>query len=141
MNQFTHFVVHHSGASRMQSVETIRRIHIEERHFSDIAYHWVIDGRAKLHVGRQIPTTGSHAPPNSTRLGCMVTGDNTKSGQGWTPEQVAMLQQVWAAVSLLMPWVALAGHSELMRPGYTECPGLDVRALLLGPNAPESAIV
>jgi len=95
-----------------------------------IGYHWIIDGEAILYVGRQIPATGAHAPPNSGRLGVCVIGDNTDPKECWTGEQVVMLKQVIEAVGLLMPWIAVVdGHRDIM-PGHTVCPGLNVRNLL-----------
>ncbi len=134
MKSITQFIVHHSGGARSQSVESIRRYHKapkpKGRGYSDIAYHYIIDGQAKLFVGRPIPQTGAHAPPNATRIGCCVIGDNTKPGQEWTPKQKRALAALWRAVKYIWPGIELAGHYDVM-PGHTECPGIDVRKLLL----------
>ena len=135
MTEFREFVVHHSGGPRHQTVRSIREYHMRPRSeggkgFSDIGYHWIIDGNARLHIGRRIPTQGAHAPPNHGRLGCLVVGNNLSPRSAWTTGQIAELRQLWDAVRYVMPWLELKGHGEVMPPGYTQCPGLDIHALL-----------
>jgi len=134
MKEITEFIVHHSGAARSQTVEAIRRYHMAPkprgRGYRDIAYHYIIDGKGKLYIGRPLPQTGSHAPPNAKRIGCCVIGDNTAPGQRWTPKQKKALINLWFAVQHLFPGIDLGGHRDVM-PGHTQCPGLDVRKLLL----------
>ena len=135
MTEFRELIVHHSGGPRDQTVESIRDFHTRSkskggRGWSDIGYHWIVDGSAKLHVGRRIPTTGAHAPPNAGRLGLLVVGNNLEPGEAWTPGQIVLAREVVRSVRLLAPWVEVRGHFEVMRPGYTECPGLDIHALL-----------
>lgn len=134
MDVIEEFVVHHSGGPRSQSVAAIKRFHTapkpEGRGYSDIAYHAIIDGSAKLHIGRPIPTTGAHAPPNSKRIGICVVGNNTKPSQSWTSAQKKALLRYWQAVQIIWPNIKLGGHCDYM-PGHTVCPGVDVRGLLL----------
>lgn len=126
-------IVHHSGASRSQSFDAIRAFHMAPkprgRGFSDIAYHYVILGDGSLRIGRPLPVTGAHAPPNSRRIGILVTGDNTREGMWWSAPQKRALMELWLAIRKLWPEIELAGHRDVM-PGHTECPGLDVRELL-----------
>ncbi len=134
MKEIVEFVVHHSGGPRTQTVESIRKYHMRAkpkgRGYSDIAYHFIIDTSPKLWVGRPIPQTGAHAPPNAKRIGVCVIGDNTQPGREWTIWQKQRLLQLWQSVKMIWPEIELAGHRDVM-PGHTECPGLDVRKLLL----------
>ncbi len=134
MDVITQFVVHHSGASRSQSPESIREYHMaakpDGRGFNDVAYHYLIDGYGRLHIGRPLPTTGAHAPPNAERIGVCVIGDNTKDRHRWTNKQKRALYNLWHAVQHLWPGIELVGHRDVM-PGHTKCPAIDVRKLLL----------
>ncbi len=130
MNTLSEVIIHHSAGPRTQSVESIRRYHVEDRGWSDIGYHYVIDGQARRHVGRQIPKRGAHAPPNTGRIGICVTGDNTTWRSAWTESQVEALRALCRDLRSVMPWLVFRGHRDVMRPGYTECPGVDVWAIL-----------
>lgn len=134
MNRIERLVIHHSASSRSTTFAAIKHWHTDPppkgNGWSDIGYNYVILGNGKLRVGRPLPTTGAHAKgKNSTSIGVCVVGDNTKSGQEWHPVQIATLEQVMDACLLLWPGIELCGHRDVMAPGYTECPGLDVRAL------------
>ena len=130
MNRIDRLVIHHSASGRGTTVAQIRKWHIE-RGFNDIGYNYVITGQGKLRVGRPVPTTGAHAKGvNSTSIGVCVVGDNTKPNREWTPVQIATLEELVQACKLLWPGIVVCGHKDVMRPGYTSCPGLDVAALL-----------
>ncbi len=97
--------------------------------FRDIGYAYVIEGSGIIRIGRRLPETGAHAPPNADRIGVCATGDNTVTGELWGSEQIAALHTLVNATKLLFPWIVVTGHRDVMAPGYTECPGLDVGAL------------
>lgn len=62
---------------RKVSVETLRENHINERHFNDIAYHYVILADGKIASGRPLSTTGAHVKNANTRnIGVAMVGKN-----------------------------------------------------------------
>ena len=134
MNKIEELIIHHSASRRNVSVATIRKWHTDPKPqgngWDDIGYHYIITANGKLHVGRPLPRTGAHAPPNSKRIGCCVTGDNTNPAHAWVEPQLVTLRQLVAAVRLLWPQIKVKGHRQVMRPGYTECPGLDIATVL-----------
>lgn len=129
-------VVHHSASPLSTTFEDIVAWHTkpkpEGRGWDAIGYHWIILADGSYRVGRPFNFRGAHAPPNRGRLGICVVGNNTVDGDGWTFEQIATLRRMVVAVRLLVPGVHVAGHRELMRPGYTECPGCDVVQIIGG---------
>ena len=129
-------VVHHSASPLTTTFEDIVKWHTDPKPngngWSAIGYHWLVLADGSLRVGRPIDIRGAHAPPNKGRLGICLVGNNVEAGQGWTIEQIATLRRHVEAVRFLIPDVVVSGHRDIMRPGYTECPGLDVRALLSG---------
>ncbi len=134
MSRITTLVIHHSAGGRdTTSLEDIRRMHTDPDRkpypLRDVAYHYVVEGSGCLRVGRDLSEKGAHAPPNTGRIGICLTGDNTVPGELWSAEQIATLHHVINAMRLLWPNIRVEGHRDLMRPGYTECPGLDVAGL------------
>ena len=128
--------IHHSASPLSTTFEDIVAWHTDPkpqgRGWEAIAYHWIILADGTYRVGRPFNYRGAHAPPNKGRLGICVVGNNTVDGDGWTFEQIARLRQMVAAVRLLVPGVLVAGHRDVMRPGHTQCPGLDVSHIVGG---------
>ena len=129
MKQITTLVIHHSASGRdTTTLGEISHWHID-RGWKDIGYHYVIEGSGIVRIGRRLPETGAHAPPNADRIGVCVTGDNTVTGELWNAEQIAALHTLVNALRVVVPWIEVTGHRDVMAPGYTECPGLDIEAL------------
>lgn len=128
-------IVHHSASPLTTTFEQIVEWHTKPKPQGNgwpfIGYHWVILVDGTIRVGRPMNIRGAHAPPNKGRLGVCLIGDNTEEGEGWTFEQIAMLRRHVDAVRLLVPSIVVSGHRDVMAPGHTVCPGLDVRSLLL----------
>jgi N-acetylmuramoyl-L-alanine amidase len=134
VDPITRLIVHHSASPTTTTVEQIRRWHVEDRGWADIGYHFVVMKGGTIAKGRPLPYTGAHAQGhNFDTLGVCLVGDNTKPGQGWTPAQVESLHRIWHAAQVIFPGIDIFGHRDVA--SGTECPGLDVRALVLGPNA------
>lgn len=123
-------VIHHSASPLTTTVEGIRRWHVEGRSWSDIGYHGVIEGDGKWKPGRPFERMGAHAKgANRGSIGICVVGDNTKSGQEWTPLQISGLADALGFLVQQFPGCRVAGHREVGTT-KTKCPGLDVRELL-----------
>ncbi len=124
-------IVHHSASSRDTSVEQLRDWH-KGRGFEDIGYHRVIDGKGALHATRELTVQGAHAlGANHDSWGICVMGDNTHSDRMWSEVQIAALERFVDAACELIPGLVVCGHRDAVGgKTATECPGLDVRALL-----------
>ncbi len=124
-------IIHHSASPRETTVETLRGWH-RERGFSDIGYHRVIDGQARLHATRELTVQGAHAlGANHDSWGICVMGDNTREDRRWTEAQIEALSRFIDAACELVPGLVFCGHRDAAGgKTATECPGLDVRALL-----------
>lgn len=130
MTRIERVVVHHSASAPSTTFAQIRRWHLE-RGFSDIGYHYVVLADGRIRIGRPLPTTAAHARgKNRTSIGICLVGNNTRAGQGWTRAQEDALRQLVDACRLLWPGIEVCGHRDVMAPGHTECPGVDVTRLL-----------
>lgn len=138
MTDIQNFVVHHSASDyRTTTAAIIKGWHTDPKKpggpFQDIGYNFVIEGKGQIVIGRPLPIVGSHAKGvNRISIGCCVVGNNLDPDMKWQPAQVLALRHLWQSVQTLFPKIQLKGHRDVERPGYTECPGLDVRALILG---------
>ena len=131
MKRIDTLAVHHSASPReTTTLEQIRAWHLE-RGFSDIGYHAVVLCDGRLRLGRPIPQTGAHARgSNATAIGVCLIGNNLVEGEHWIRPQIETLRRIVAAARVFWPEIRVCGHRDLMAPGYTECPGLDVLELL-----------
>ena len=126
------YIVHHTASPRATTVGDLHRWHVTERGWADIGYHFLIDGAGEVMSCRSLEFEGAHARGhNSGSIGVAVAGDNTKIEHRWSPRQTLALYRHWRAARSIFPGIELFGHRNLAQ--STECPGLDVRALLLGP--------
>lgn len=123
-------VIHHSATPRSASFESIRQHHMRDRGWTDIGYHYVIDGDGNLRYGRKLPRMGAHAlGRNADTVGICVIGDNTKPAERWVPEQVDTLKRLLAALRMVFPDAITLPHSEAYQGHKTECPGMTPKAL------------
>jgi len=124
MNRFDSIVVHHSASPRSTMIEAIRKWHTDKG-WDDVGYHYVIEEDGSRKIGRRLPTTGAHAPPNNGRIGICVTGDNTQPGHEWNYSQILGLEAVITHFLAVMPWLEVVRHSDVKD---TLCPGLSDEA-------------
>lgn len=122
-------VIHHSASRLETTLEDIRGWHLE-RGFDDIGYHFVIESGGDIRYGRPLPQTGAHAKPNDGRIGICLVGDNTKPGREWTTEQLLSGRRLVDALQMVWPALAVEGHRDVVEPGHTECPGVEIEHLL-----------
>lgn len=93
-------------------------------------YHFVLGWNGHVHQGRTIDKIGAHAQGHNLKsIGICVTGDNTKQESRWTDEQISCLRALVETLCLFFPQAEVLGHRDLAG-AKTECPGLNVRALL-----------
>ena len=106
----------------------IRKWHVEERGWSDVGYHWVIEGRGEQVRARPINRIGAHCRGhNVNTIGICVVGDNTKLEESWTALQINSLLELISTLKAIFPWLWVKGHRDL---AHTECPGVDISKIL-----------
>jgi N-acetyl-anhydromuramyl-L-alanine amidase AmpD len=95
-----------------------------------IGYHFVVLGDGTIAMGRMLSEIGAHAKGHNLKsIGICVVGDNTQKEHWWTDEQIVCLRALVQVLQILCPQTEILGHRDL--PGAaTECPGLNVLALL-----------
>lgn len=97
MRDINLIVVHCTDTPKMRDVlvDEIRRWHVEERGWSDIGYHFVIDIYGEIHIGRPIERSGAHTKgQNKNSIGIAYVG-------GGNGEDTRTPQQKQALVNLL----------------------------------------
>lgn len=126
-------IVHHSASPMRTSVEDIERWHVQDNGWDAIGYHWVVSSVGIITSTRPIHCQGAHAIGfNDGTLGVCLIGNNTEEQNRWTRNQVVALNELLSSLETLIPGIEAWGHRDLAT--GTECPGLDVRALLYGPR-------
>ena len=136
MAKIEFLVVHHTATPLTWSVEDLRRLHVDERGWQDIGYHWVVrmneDGKAVTEEGR--PQDGDeHLEPweygahvrgsNSKSLGIAVVGNFSEYPMAplIQKELLATLTKLCLHLGL-SPEFAIRGHNEMPNTS-TECCG------------------
>lgn len=98
------------------TVEQIRRIHIKERGWSDIGYHYVVYLDGTIHNGRDVNIAGAHCTGHNTHsIGVVYVGGLAKNGKAKdtrTPEQKAGLLRLLKQLKQLYPKATIHGHRE-----------------------------
>ena len=133
-NEINRFVVHHSASDPDKTtVADIRKWHVKENGWDDVGYHRIITGLGMIEEGRDLTyVPAAQAGHNSGTFTVCVIGDNTKAKHMWRREQVSALIRLYAAVRVIWPSIEPFGHRDLS--SGTECPGLDIRPMLMGPR-------
>lgn len=117
-------------------VKEIKRWHVEDRKWSDIGYHFIIDRDGKIAKGREIDVAGAHvAGRNANSVGvCLVGGHGSsptdKFLDNYTPEQEAALRTLLEDLQGLHAGIKkVSGHNDYANKA---CPGFKVSEWLEG---------
>jgi N-acetylmuramoyl-L-alanine amidase len=121
-------VVHCSDSDRKEhdSIEVIRKWHVDERGFSDVGYHFVITKDGTVHKGRPEDKVGAHVKNhNSSSIGICLTGKND-----FTPSQFKSLEILLIDICGRhdLEKKDILGHCDL--DGGKTCPNFDLHQLL-----------
>lgn len=120
-SKVTQFVVHISGASRIQSVRSIQNYCMDNKDHSDIDYNELVRG-SDLYVGRG-SNVGSHTfGQNSISYGICIIGLENDA----TPDDFNVVRQRydWACQRAGRVLTKLGHRVALAHlPGHTDCPG------------------
>lgn len=123
-------IVHCSATpeGRDVKIETIKGWHVNERGWSDIGYHWVIELDGSINKGRPESRSGAHARGyNSTSIGvCYVGGVDSEMN----PKDTRTVAQKSALHCLLLDLKGRYPHAEII--GHCDvsskaCPSFDAK--------------
>lgn len=121
-------IVHHSALSLTDGPREIQELHMQEKRFADIGYHFLVDESGKLYEGRAINVRGAHtAGHNSGAIGVMLMGNFEQIEP--TSEQINTLVATLISLDKLFGIENVAGHRDY-NPGATLCPGNHLAILL-----------
>ena len=113
-------IIIHCSATRQHAdvtIDDIRNWHIQERHFLDIGYHFVIDEKGRIFTGRPLNHVGAHCKGhNAHSIGiCYIGGlnDQGEPADTRTPMQKLAIR---ALIALLINEFSIRdvyGHRDL----------------------------
>lgn len=116
-----------AGQSSEARVEAIRQMHIQERGWSDIGYHWLIDRDGTVLPGRPETQIGAHvAGHNSGTIGISLFGGITSRPhdpflKNFTSRQEVALLDLIGDISARTTITMIRGHNQV--DAGKACPG------------------
>lgn len=131
------YIVIHCTATPEGQDKTVEQIRAEHRKqgWSDIGYHYFIDLKGKVHLGRDVDISGSHVSGyNSYSIGVVYVGglendprkaySRLKAKDTRTDEQKAALLSLLIDLRKLYPKAKIVGHRDFPKVAK-ECPSFD----------------
>ena len=118
------------GKSAKQKTAEIRRWHVEDRGWSDIGYHYLIDRDGTVIEGRSLDRTGAHAKGHNTgSVGIALFGGHggnasDKFDDNFTEDQDRALRELIDSLKADHPITKIIGHNEVSNKA---CPTFVVR--------------
>jgi len=110
-----------------QRLEAIRQMHIKERGWRDIGYHWLIDRDGWVMAGRAETEIGAHvAGHNTGTIGISLFGGLTsqthdKFSKNYTSAQEAALRNLIEQIKVRTDIKMIRGHNQV--DSGKACPG------------------
>ena len=133
-----------AGKRTSEKVAEIKRWHVEDRGWSDIGYHFLIDRDGTVAAGRPLGRIGAHTKGHNTgTIGISLFGghgstENDKFSENFTPEQDNALRGLIAHLKNKHPITRVTGHNIY---AAKACPGFPVADWLKSaPTAPSKPI-
>lgn len=130
MRQITEIIIHCADTPEGRDVKAdeIRRWHKNERGWSDIGYHYVIDLDGTIEAGRDVETAGAHCTGhNAKSIGiCYVGGCDAQMQpkDTRTEEQKASLLLLLKYLRQRYPKAKIYGHRDFAQKA---CPSFDAK--------------
>lgn len=128
-DDFETVVLHHAGNGVHKSPNEIQELHMDERGWDDIGYHYVIDHEGRIYEGRPITAKGSHVGgANTGKIGILLLSDFQRGP--WydfngddtpTKKQLEAVSDLISELKKYFPLKMLGGHRDFKK--STECPG------------------
>ena len=118
------------GKSAQQKTDEVRRWHVEDRGWSDIGYHYLIDRDGTVTEGRPLERTGAHAKGHNTgSVGISLFGGHggnvsDQFDDNFTEDQDCALRELMDRLKAGHPIVKIIGHNEVANKA---CPTFVVR--------------
>lgn len=120
MREIKRIILHHTATPKTTTVESIRRHHTAVRGWSDVGYHYLIDGVGTIRLGRPEWRQGAHVRGhNGDSIGVVVIG-NFHRDPYELGIQEAGLDSLLQDLLYRYPHAKVLGHCELAN---TFCPG------------------
>jgi hypothetical protein len=123
-------VVHHSALPLSDGPLEIQRLHMQNKGFADIGYHFIVDVLGQIYAGRSLNVRGAHTGGHNTGTVGIVLLGNFEEIQP-AALQLASLKTLCRALADEYAIGYLAGHRDF-QPGETVCPGKYLEPLLPG---------
>jgi N-acetyl-anhydromuramyl-L-alanine amidase AmpD len=120
-----------SSRSLGQKIAEVRKWHVNDRGWSDIGYHFLIDRNGKVGAGRPLEKVGAHVVNhNSGTIGISLFGGYEAAStddflENFTSAQDAALRQLIQDLGSRFSINRLTGHNEYANKA---CPGFAVGA-------------
>lgn len=117
----TAVVIHHSALPASQGPRAIQAMHMDQRGWADVGYHFIVGPAGDIYEGRDLRVRGRHVSgANTGTVGICLTG-NFAGGPPPPDPQLAALDRLVAYLAGAYEMGYIAGHSDF-NPG-TQCPG------------------
>ena len=119
-----------SGKTSQEKVNEVRRWHVEDRGFSAIGYHYLIDRDGTVTEGRPLERTGAHAKGHNTgSVGIALFGGHggnvaDQFEDNFTEDQDRALRELIDTLKADHPITKTIGHNEVANKA---CPTFVVR--------------
>lgn len=137
MRQITEIIVHctatrpdwWAGKSTAAKVAEVKRWHVQDRKWSDLGYHFLIDRDGVVMKGRDIARDGAHVQGrNKGTIGVSLFGghgsaETDQFSDHFTPQQDAALRNLIADLRKRFGNVPVTGHNQY---AAKACPGFNV---------------
>jgi N-acetylmuramoyl-L-alanine amidase len=126
-------IIIHCSATRADmdyvDVDWVRKIHVEQRGWRDVGYHYFIKRDGVVEQGRPITQVGAHTKGHNSRsVGICYAGgldSNHDPEDNRTPEQIESLQRLITELMEAIPSIEeVSGHNEY---STKACPCFDVK--------------
>lgn len=118
------------GKPTSAKVAEVKRWHVQDRGWSDIGYHFLIDRDGTVAKGRDIAKTGAHVQGHNTgTIGVSLFGGHgsavsDKFADHFTPAQDTALRKLIADLRKQYPGISkVSGHNQY---AAKACPGFNV---------------
>jgi N-acetylmuramoyl-L-alanine amidase len=125
-------IVHHTATGFDATPADIQRLHMRDRGYADVGYHYLIGADGMVYEGRALGARGAHTGGRNTgAIGVSLFGNFEL-----TEPTVAQLDSLWRLSTALCHdyWIARLGGHRDYQPGATVCPGA-----MLWPRLPDLA--
>lgn len=121
-------VIHHSALPLSDGPLEIQTLHMNNKGFADIGYHFVVDDLGIIYEGRRIEVRGAHTGGHNTGTVGVVLMGNFEEVQP-ADAQITYTKRLISYLTAEYAITHLAGHRDF-QPEETVCPGKNLEPLL-----------